>query len=139
MIPKFRVWDKDNKYMEYTDKNLVVCFSDEGAEVTDHTTFSHSCTSMEKFELMQSTGLKDISGTEIYEGDIVKVLVQDIEPKIMKDKMYVGVVDYKQGTFDIKNSENTYLGIIPQMYMSDIDCVFRILGNIYENPELLEG
>lgn len=139
MIPKFRVWDKDNKYMEYTDKNLVVCFSDEGADAVDHTTFSLSCTSMENFELMQSTGLKDITGDEIYEGDIVKVLVHDIEPKIMKDKMYVGVVDYKQGTFDIKNSENTYLGIIPQMYMSDIDCVFRILGNIYENPELLEG
>lgn len=139
IIPKFRVWDKDNKYMEYTDKNLVVCFSDEGVEVTDHTTFSHSCISMENFELMQSTGLKDIGGAEIHEGDIVKVLVQDIEPKIMKDKMYVGVVVYKQGTFDIKNSENTYLGIIPQMYMSDIDCVFRILGNIYENPELLEG
>lgn len=52
MIPKFRAWDKDHKYMEYTDRNLVVCFSDKGAEVTDHTTFSHSCTSMESFELM---------------------------------------------------------------------------------------
>ena len=138
MIPKFRVWDKDHKYMEYTDKNLVVCFSDEGVEVTDHTTFSHSCTSMQNFELMQSTGLKDITGDEIYEGDIVKVLVQDIEPKIMKDKIYVGVVAYNQGTFDIKISKDTYLGIIPEMYMLDIDCVFRILGNIYENPELLE-
>jgi uncharacterized phage protein (TIGR01671 family) len=138
MIPKFRVWDKDNKYMEYTDKNLVVCFSDEGADAVDHTTFSLSCTSMENFELMQSTGLKDITGDEIYEGDIVKVLVHDIEPKIMKDKMYIGVVAYNQGTFDIKISKDTYLGIIPEMYMLDIDCVFRILGNIYENPELLE-
>ncbi|MDU7195892.1 MAG: YopX family protein [Streptococcus sp.] len=138
MIPKFRAWDKDHKYMEYTDKNLVVCFSDEGVEVTDHTTFSHSCISMEKFELMQSTGLKDITGDEIYEGDIVKILVHDIEPKIMKDKMYIGVVAYNQGTFDIKISKDTYLGIIPEMYMLDIDCVFRILGNIYENPELLE-
>ncbi|MCG1570862.1 YopX family protein [Staphylococcus epidermidis] len=90
-------------------------------------------------KIMQSTGLKDINGTEIYEGDIVKVLVQDIEPKIMKDKTYVGVVVYKQGTFDIKISKDTYLGIIPTMYMSDIDCTFEILGNAYETPELLEG
>ena len=140
MIPKFRAWDKLGKEMH---KVSVIDFSSKGARIIrlaevhsngkgDHKRWYSTV------ELMQSTGLKDISGAEIYEGDIVKVLVQDIEPKIMKDKMYVGAVIYKQGTFDIKSSKNTYLGIIPQMYMSDIDCVFRILGNIYENPELLE-
>ena len=138
MIPKFRVWDKDNKYMEYTDKNLVVCFSDEGADAVDHTTFSLSCTSMENFELMQSTGLKDILGNDIYEGDIVKVLVEDDSPKIMSGKMYIGVVAYNQGVFDIRTFKDTYLGIIPQVYLSDVNCAFRVLGNIYENEELLE-
>lgn len=90
------------------------------------------------YDAMQSTGLKDITGDEIYEGDIVKVLIKDEEPKITKDKIYTGVVVYRQGTFDVTVHENTYLGIIPQMYMSDGDCVFRILGNIYETPELLE-
>ena len=138
MIPKFRVWDKDHKYMEYTDKNLVVCFSDEGADAVDHTTFSLSCTSMENFELMQSTGLKDILGNDIYVGDIVKVLVEDDSPKIMSGKMYIGVVAYNQGVFDIRTFKDTYLGIIPQVYLSDVNCAFRVLGNIYENEELLE-
>lgn len=135
---KFRAWDKDREYMEYTDNNLVLCFSNEGASAVDHTTFGHSCTCMEDIELMQSTGLKDKNGVDIYERDIVKVLIEDEEPKIMKDKTYVGVVVYNQGTFDIKISKHTYLGIIPIMYMSDIDCTFEILGNVYENPELLE-
>lgn len=136
---KFRAWDNDDEYMEYTDNNLVVSFSDEGVDVTDHTTFGHSCTAMEDFELMQSTGLKDKNGTEIYEGDIVKVLIEDEKPKIMKDKTYVGVVVYNQGTFDIKISKHIYLGIIPIMYISDIDCTFEILGNKYQHPHLLEG
>lgn len=135
----FRAWDKDGEYMEYTDRNLIVSFGDNGnVDATDLSNIYSTCNGMQNFELMQSTGLKDITGDEIYEGDIVKVLVHDIEPKIMKDKMYIGVVAYNQGTFDIKISKDTYLGIIPEMYMLDIDCVFRILGNIYENPELLE-
>ena len=134
MIPKIKAFIKDeNKVVDV--KELSFKYDEVVYETGRYTEVRR----FRDVELMQSTGLKDICGVEIYEGDIVKVLVQDIEPKIMKDKIYVGVVVYKEGTFDIKSSENTYLGIIPQMYMSDIDCVFRILGNIYENPELLEG
>jgi len=123
MIPNFRAWDKDNKYMEYTDKNLVVCFSDEGVEVTDHTTFSHSCTSMESFELMQSTGLKDKNGTEIYEGDIVKNIYDEIytvkwfDAAFYLEEKYNGGFDYHELHFEDNK---------------------KVIGNIYENPELLE-
>ena len=137
MIPKFRVWDKTNKEMlEWEELDLNKERDEDEITIFEPTgQFAHP---IFFYDAMQSTGLKDKNGTEIYEGDIVEVLVQDIEPKIMKDKMYIGVVVYKQGTFDIKISENTYLGIIPTMYMSDIDCTFEILGNAYENPELLE-
>lgn len=138
MNTKFRAWDENNKYMEYTDKNLAVCFNDKGASAVDNTTFGHSCTCMEDIKLMQSTRLKDKSGVEIYEGDIVKVLIEDEEPKTMKDKTYIGVVVYNLGMFDIKDLKNTYLGIMPQMYMSDINCEFEILGNKHQHPELLE-
>lgn len=121
MIYKFRAWDKDNKYMEYTDKNLVVCFSNEGVDVVDHTTFSHSCTSMQNYELMMPTGLKDKNGVEIYVGDIIRgsyntnIIGYDIVTIEVKEDLLKG---FELEQFDLNNTE--------------------VLGNIYENPELLK-
>lgn len=138
MIPKFRVWDKNNKKMlNWKELDLTKELGED--EITIFEPTGQFAQPIFFYDAMQSTGLKDITGDEIYEGDIVKVLIKDEEPKITKDKIYTGVVVYRQGTFDVTVHENTYLGIIPQMYMSDGDCVFRILGNIYETPELLEG
>ena len=140
MIPKFRAW---NKVREEMIDDCDLSITSDGSVLAGDLNYDVESGMLadvtDNVVIMMSTGLKDITGDEIYEGDIVKVLVHDIEPKIMKDKMYIGVVAYNQGTFDIKISKDTYLGIIPEMYMLDIDCVFRILGNIYENPELLEG
>ncbi|MCM5673459.1 YopX family protein [Staphylococcus hominis] len=137
MIPKFRVWDKNNKKMlNWKELDLTKELGED--EITIFEPTGQFAQPIFFYDAMQSTGLKDITGDEIYEGDIVKVLIKDEEPKITKDKIYTGVVVYRQGTFDVTVHENTYLGIIPQMYMSDGDCVFRILGNIYETPELLE-
>lgn len=119
---KFRAWDKDHKYMEYTDKNLVVCFSNEGVDVVDHTTFNHSCTSMQNYELMMSTGLKDKNGVEIYVGDIIRgsyntnIIGYDIVTIEVKEDLLKG---FELEQFDLNNTE--------------------VLGNIYENEELLEG
>lgn len=132
---KFRAWDKTENKMWNVE---TIYIEDEWVKANDGSIYGTTKDLVRNYVLMQSTGLKDINGVEIYEGDIVEVLVQDIEPKIMKDKTYVGVVVYKQGTFDIKISKDTYLGIIPTMYMSDIDCTFEILRNKYQHAELLE-
>mgnify|MGYP002716625259 CR=1 FL=1 len=140
MIPKFRAWKKINT-QEMLNDVRAIDFDKRMIKIgypLSRDTTRIDTESLDNVKLMQSTGLKDILGNDIYEGDIVKVLVENDEPKIMSGKMYVGVVAYNQGVFDIRTFKDTYLGIIPQVYLSDVNCAFRVLGNIYENPELLE-
>lgn len=69
---------------------------------------------------MQYTGLKDNNGKEIYEGDIIENYISGIGIK-------KAVVAFDNGCFkDITNDE----------FISE-DCI--VIGNIYENPELLKG
>lgn len=120
MIPKFRAWDKEYKAMEYTDRNLVVCFSHIGVDVVDHTNFTTSCIAMEDYELMQSTGLKDKNDVEIFEGDVISCFSEGLS-----------VVEYRYGGF----------GLVFNEYFESFANVLggvEVLGNIYEHPHLLE-
>lgn len=73
-------------------------------------------------ELMQYTGIKDKNGKEIYEGDIVQWI--DSDGKIRKDNVF-----FENGAFRICNS-NFEIWEYGEL---------EAIGNIYENPELLEG
>ena len=77
-------------------------------------------------KIMQYTGLKDRHGQEIYEGDILR-----------DDEMGLNVVRWEDGSFWL---EMFYEGGQSLMeHLSDYNEVCEVIGNIYENPELLKG
>lgn len=75
----------------------------------------------------QYTGLKDKNGKEIYEGDIVKIIVNNNIEKTC-------VVEYKNGIFGVMFSKQAELTAFPHF----CNTTFEVIGNIYENPELLK-
>ena len=121
---KFRAWHKGKKIIgEVLGIDILhkeIFFSNEDVDCYEHIDFKD-------IELMQYTGLKDKNNKEVYEGDIVK----------LRANHGIGVIKYydEWGAFVveyIKPRPLTVLGM--NYYKEDIE----ILGNIYENPELIK-
>lgn len=116
---KFRAWDKLNKEMF----NVEIIDFQERKLYKD----SVSYCKFENIELMQCTGLKDMRGKEIYEGDI---LLDGNNKKPYK-------VIFENGSFRAE-----FEGDFEEYSFDLIDVVAQgceVVGNIYENPELLGG
>jgi len=115
---KFKAWNKkDNCWLgvELTLKDF-----EENKGIT---------TNADDFIFSQYTGLKDKNGKEIYEGDIVEMDVW------WKRHNYKELVKFEDGRFyPFTEYYHTCEGI--KLILSDIHC--KIIGNIYENPELME-
>ena len=120
---KFRAWHKEKKIMgEVLGIDILhkeIFFSNEDVDCYEHVDFKN-------IELMQYTELKDKNNKEIYEGDIVK----------LRANHGIGVVKYydEWGAFIVEYIKPRPLAVLGMnYYKEDIE----ILGNIYENPELL--
>lgn len=118
---KFRAWDKEYQEMKYNAEqaydgcgqlHAIDCFGQLLEE--------------ENYKVMQYTGLKDKNGKEIYEGDIVNYS----HPRTNE---IIRTVTFKHGAFGIEGIyEKTHI-----IFGNILDSHIEVIGNIYENPELL--
>lgn len=129
MIPKFRVWTEEGEVMYYD----VYPFKDDTLLLNyDEIAFDEVPAS--DFILMQSTGLKDKNGKEIYEGDIVKL------PEFNGDIYITPVVwDKSCACFGLSFSGKYPISFdyLEEFYteLKDIE----VVGNIWEDGELLDS
>lgn len=127
MIPKFRVWDKNNKKMlNWKELDLNKERGEDEITIFEPTgQFAHP---IFFYDSMQSTGLKDKNGTEIYEGDII----QHSEKPNPFFSYPFEVIKGRTGEWRLDNFRcGTVLAFSNQDEL-------EVIGNIYENPELLE-
>ena len=126
VLLRFRAW---HNTWEEMGKVKRIRFDDDGnvTKVLFEGKILGVNTGIDEIELMQSTGLHDKNGKEVFVGDIIKC-TRGCPHEVYLEKEYGG----------------TYVGGMPAVYLKGIKEGYawtgaeEILGNIYENPEMLE-
>ena len=127
---KFRVWDKKNKKMV----TIIALYFFEGKSLEqisiDTDEGERQLIDIKNVEIMQYTGHKDKNGKEVYEGDILY--------EIEDDDIYIYIVvwDEETASFGLKTPSGWEYDFY---YFIGDKQAFKLVGNIYENPELLGG
>lgn len=92
--------------------------------------------------ICQCTGLKDKNGKMIWENDVVKKHFYSIYDDCVNSEEYIGVVKLKDFAWVVDSFKGEYKCAIPifevMSYSEDVKH-FEIIGNVFDNPELLEG
>jgi len=142
---KFRAWDSKTSVLMteewYFDDEIRKSLNkDEGYE-TEVGFLFEALDTLRTYHpnivLMQYTGLKDKNGVEIYEGDIMAFTVFDC---FDNDTQYIGVVEFAEeyACFEL-NIRKPFEDGWQLGWVHNQDSEVEVIGNIYENPELLEA
>ncbi|MFW6781712.1 YopX family protein [Enterococcus faecalis] len=128
MIPKFRAWDK----RENTMRDVAVLHFTKGGKVNSieywKTPSELKSYHVRNLVLMQSTGLKDLNGVEIFEGDIVSVRNHAFQ----KTESSVGIeID---GDYKVSWNEYDLTWCAGNLLLARIKPYVTVIGNIHENP-----
>lgn len=130
---KFRAWDKLNKKivtsglsinLDTTDRVMPISFSQGDLAYCRDNDVSSVPNIHTDIELMQYTGMKDKHGVEIYEGDLIKKSTGGI----------ICAVGFSEGSFKLEHKDHCKSNV-----SSWKESELAIIGNIYENPELIES
>lgn len=136
---KFRAWDEQNKiihqdfqFIKSGDSgNDWIIFISDRFPLTEHKTNPFTNPNpffAQQLKIMQFTGLKDKNGREIYEGDILKSTTYS--------KTYE--IGFTLGAFVVLDKDVGYTTILKQpIGLYDMN-MYEVIGNIYENPELIK-
>lgn len=127
MIPIFRAWDvlaeemiNEILMISFVRKEIIGKFSDGSTSVP--LKFEDERNG-EDVILMQSTGLFDKNGKEIFEGDIVRFF----------DSLYTVFYDIKEGCYRLKPHDDRW--VVDYMCNFSSEESFEVVSNIYENKE----
>ncbi len=133
MIPKFRAWHKKEKRMIHIKKPIIITFLDyeKGLRwrINKDDEFGGCIMWEEDGILMQSTGLKDKNGKEIFEGDI------------LNDKLWAKSAGFDEVNVEVKFNKphGTWEGLHKEGLVFSPSTFKRleVIGNIHENPKML--
>lgn len=131
MIPKYRAYDSGSLCRMYQPDEVMV--GDGNIWIVDEDDVAGEWIVNNDLHLMQSTGLHDKNGKEIFEGDIITNATSIVDVKSHQTLGFYTVVNSEERFFgsntSIKDFEND---------VEEFSSVTEIIGNIYENLELLE-
>lgn len=133
MIPKYRAWHKTWKEI---GKVTCIYFDDKQSVISMFCEEEQASSALldDEVILMQSTGLKDKNGKEIFEGDIVT------DGDVTSDIKYHQTLGFymigKYG-FSVPFGQGVDVEFFEE-FADHVSKTFEVVGNIYENPELLE-
>lgn len=128
---KFRAWDKKEKKWVGAD----FWYEEVGLNFNVQPPSTLTMSGKERYVIVQYTGLKDKAGNEIYEGDLLggKYLNFGVSKGAVAE-VKMGVINDTDGY----SHGSTWGWVVGKESLLDLASGFEILGNIFENPEMIE-